>query len=438
MAPNAAGDVKLRERKLTKVDLIRDAIGRLDDFLTAWPDDPAADQASFSLASALVELESWPAAIARAQRYAERFPKSEYLDSYWFIIGYSHFARGEHRDALELCRRVAEAKRTDPATGRDVESRNKWQAIYISGQVHHSLGEPAKAVAEYTRVADRFPDAKETIAYFTRKAIELPEITTVKPQAADDDDKKRAGAVELKFRNVASCEVKVYRIDLLKFGLLQRDLANITKINLAGIRPLHEVKVELGDGKDYRDRTKNLELPLKDEGAYLVVCRGEDLHTSGLVLVTPLVLEVQEEAPSGRVRATVKNTVTDKYASEVQVKVIGSRNDKFKDGQTDLRGVFATDGIQGRSTVIARGGDGQYAFHRGSLELGPPPAPPAKPGAAKGDQPAQTAAPAPQAGQQQLLENLNQSNRMIQEQKGKELKDLYEKKQQGVKAQQAF
>src|SRR5206468_3743982 len=121
----------------------------------------------------------------------------------------------------------------------------------------------AEAIAEYNRVADRFPDARETIQYFTRKAIELPEITMVKPG--------EEAAAELKFRNVASCELKVYRIDLLKFGLLQHDLANITKINLAGIRPLHEARVELGDGKDYRDRSQKLELPITDEGAYLVV-----------------------------------------------------------------------------------------------------------------------------------------------------------------------
>jgi tetratricopeptide (TPR) repeat protein len=445
MAPNAATDPKLRERKITKVDLIRDAVSRLDDFLTVWPDDPAADQASFSLASALVELEAWPAAIERSNRFAERFTKSEYLDSFWYIVGYAHFARGEHRAALDMCRRVAEVTHKDPVTGRAAESKNKWRAIYISGQVHHSLGEPGAAIAEYTRVADRFPDAKETIDYFTRKSIELPEITAVKPPgiagaqgdpAADQPENKNARVeVELKFRNVASCEVKVYRIDLLKFGLLQRDLANITRINLAGIKPLYEAVVELGDGKDYRDRTKKLELPLREEGAYLVVTRGEDLHTSGLVLVTPLVVEVQEEASSGRVRATVKNSVTETYTSDVHVKVIGTRNDKFKDGATDLRGVFVADGILGRATVIARAGTGQYAFHRGQQDLGPPPAQPGKQQAPVAPSPA---ASEPGGAQQELLKEVFQGNRMIQEQKGKELQNLYDKKNFGVPAQQAF
>ncbi len=214
--------------------------------------------------------------------------KSDLVDSYWYIIGYCEFAEGKHEAALEMCRKVADYKHADKTTGREVESPNKWQAIYILGQIYHSLGEAAAAIREYRRVEDRFADAKEAIAYFLRKSIELPEVTTVKPGDAAE--------VELKFRNIASCDVKVYRIDLMKFSLLQRNLGGIVQINLAGIRPLHEASVKLGDGNDYRDRDKKLALPLKEEGAYLVVVRGEDLHASGLVLVTPLAVEVQEDA----------------------------------------------------------------------------------------------------------------------------------------------
>ena len=180
--------------------------------------------------------------------------------------------------------------------------------------------------------------------------------------------------MELKFRNIAACDVKVYRIDLMKFSLLRRNLGGIAQINLAGIRPLHETSVKLGDGKDYRDRTQKLALPLKDEGAYLVVCRGDDLHASGLVLVTPLAVEVQEDAVSGRVRTTVKDVKADRYVHNVQVKVIGSGNDDFVAGDTDLRGVFVADGIHGRSTVIARAEPSRYAFFRGTDGIWPPPA----------------------------------------------------------------
>ena len=88
--------------------------------------------------------------------YAKRYPKSELLDAYWYVIGYCHFAGGEHEAAMEMCRKVAETKRIDPATGREEDCRNKWQAIYILGQVYHSLGKAADAIREYRRVEDKF------------------------------------------------------------------------------------------------------------------------------------------------------------------------------------------------------------------------------------------------------------------------------------------
>jgi hypothetical protein len=137
------------------------------------------------------------------------------------------------------------------------------------------------------------------------------------------------------------------------------------RINLAGIRPQFETAVPLGDGKDYRDRTLRLPLPLKKEGAYLVVCRGENLHASGLVLITPLGVEVQADPRSGQVRATVKDLVADRYLSNVEVKVIGSFNEDFVSGTSDLRGVFVAEGIRGVPTVLAESPPGRYAFFRG-------------------------------------------------------------------------
>ena len=58
-APEAAADAKLREKKINRVDLIRQALAMLDDFLTGYPDDPAADQASFSLANALLDSKAY-------------------------------------------------------------------------------------------------------------------------------------------------------------------------------------------------------------------------------------------------------------------------------------------------------------------------------------------------------------------------------------------
>jgi len=88
-----------------------------------------------------------------------------------------------------------------------------------------------------------------------------------------------------------------------------------------------------------------------------------------LVLVTPLDIEVQEDVTSGRVRVNVKDIVRKAYADNVHVKVIGSANDSFVSGETDLRGIFIADGINGAATVIVRDKKDRYAFYRGMALL---------------------------------------------------------------------
>jgi tetratricopeptide (TPR) repeat protein len=423
-APEANTNEGLRKAGLTRVDLIGASVRMLDAFLSTWPNDPAADQAGFSLATALLDLGRFPEAAERSAAFARRYPNSQLLDSFWYIIGFSRFAEGRHDEALKTVKQVAEYVRKDAQTGAETPAASKWQALYIMGQIYHSLGKPAEAVEEYTKVKDRFPDAGEAIDFFTRKDLTLPEVTVVKPG--------EAGKVVLKFRNIADANVKAYRIDLLKFSLLQRNLSKITAINLAGIRPYHDLALKLGDGKDYRDRERELDLPLKDEGAYLVVCQGENLYTSGLVLVSPLVLEVQEDAPSGRVRVTVKDRVADKYVVDVHVKAIGTRNPGFKSGQTDLRGVFVADGIEGESTVIARVEPNRYAFHRGKVSLGAPPAP-----ATQAPQKREEAKQRVDV-QEQLLEQIRGTNEGFNSLQRGNYRKLLDNKTQGVDAQKAF
>jgi uncharacterized protein YfaS (alpha-2-macroglobulin family)/TolA-binding protein len=341
---------------LCRVDLTIRAWRMLEDFLTVHAEDPAADQAAFSTAGALLELGRYQQAADACERYAKRYPSSRLLDSFWYIIGYCRFADGQPEPAREMLERVAASTRTDAATGRTSESPNRWPALYILGQVFHSLDQPDEAIRYYRMVEDRFPDAKKSIAYFLRKAIRVPEVTTIRPGQPIE--------VELAYRNSATCDVRVYRIDLMKFALLQQDLSGITQIHLAGIEPHLATTVRLGDGRDYRDRTHPLRLELRDEGAYLVVCRGDDRYASGLVLITPLEVEVQHDPDSQEVRATVRDVVADRYLNDVEVKIAGSVNADFVTGRTDRRGLFVAQEIAGAPTVIAQAGPGRYAFHR--------------------------------------------------------------------------
>ncbi|MFK8114594.1 MAG: tetratricopeptide repeat protein [Rubripirellula sp.] len=427
-------DARLKSAGLTRVHLIDAAVNMLDHFVTAWPQDPANDQASFALATALIDLEQYAAAIQRSEQYAQRYPQSRLLDSFWYMIGYSHFELEHPEEALAMCRKVAETQVNDPASGGTRAADNRWEAIYIMGQIYHSLGQAAKAIDQYAKVKERFADATEAIKFFSRKEIALDEVTTIKPNDAKQ--------LELRFRNVATAAIKIYRIDLMKFGLMQRNLDRITAINLAGIKPYHEETIQLGDGNDFRDRTHSLELPLKEEGAYLIVCSSENLYASGLALVSPLKLLVQEDTGSGRVRVSVKDTSDDSFVNDVHAKVIGSANDDFVSGDTDLRGLFIADDIQGTSTVIAMRQteeSTQYAFFRGEVAMqGVVPkshkAQPAPADKQKSNAPANVGKPS-KGG---LRDNLFQMNRGFQaEQKGN-YDNLLNNGRTGVKSEEAF
>ena len=354
---------RAHQPKLDREALIGRAWQKLEAFLTGYPADPAADQAAFAAANAQLDLKRYADAAQAVTAYARRYPQSELLDSYWYILAYCDFATGKHAAAIEMCRKVAQAQHLDKQSGRMVDSPNKYRAIYILGQIYQSLGQRGDAIREYRRVEDRIPDAKSSASYFLRKQISLPDCTTLKPGTAAE--------VELSFRNIAACDVKVYRVDLMKFCEAGQALGDLSQVNLAGIRPLHEASVALRDGKDYCDHAQKLALPLKKEGAYLVVCRGEDLYASGLLLISPLEIESHFDPPTGQVRVFVKDATTGKYLSDVQVKLMPRQAAGVANvvGATDLRGVFVGNCPATAATIVAQAGSGRYAYF-----ASPPPA----------------------------------------------------------------
>ena len=59
--------------------------------------------------------------------------------------------------------------------------------------------------------------------------------------------------------------MKVYPVDLMRLYLTRRNLDGIAGIDLAGITPLVETTVKLGDGQDFDDKVRAIDLPA-DEG----------------------------------------------------------------------------------------------------------------------------------------------------------------------------
>jgi hypothetical protein len=259
---------------------------------------------------------------------------------------------------------------------------------------------------------------------FTRKSLKLPEVTVLRPPAAPPvaagglralpAAAPEAKRVELDYRNIAEVDVKVYPVDLMRLYLTRRSLEGIASIDLAGITPLLEKTIALGDGKDFDDKLKALDLPLSQEGAYLVMARGENLYASGIALVSPLEMEVIEEPGNSRVRVLVRDAATKAPVPKVAVKVIGTGNAAFFSGETDLRGVFVAEGVSGQVTAVAKQDVGKgaprYAFHRGTIAVGAPPTPTPLPGKAKSIQDAEQ----PPQSLEENLKRQNTSNQMRQ------------------------
>ena len=408
-APNAAKMPEENGTQPDRIDMLKHAADILTQFITLYPNDPLTDDAAFSLANAMLDLKNYPLTVELSERFRERYTNSAMVSSFQYMAALGHFWQHHYREALDAAVAVAEG-----------DSEDRTFAQYIVGQIHHARNNPGEAIQWYEKVKENYPDAAQAIEYFREKEIKMGEVNIFKPGENVSFD--------LNYRNIKGAYLQIYRVDLMKLYLQQKNLSNITQIQLAGISPEQEVEVELGDGKDYADKEKTIPLELKEEGAYLVICRGDDLFTSGLVLITPLTMEVQENAHSGRVRVNVRDTVDDTYRAEVHVKAIGSANEQFRSGETDLRGIYIADNIRGEATVIARDAEARYAFYRGETWLGAPKEQP-QPRQPKSEQ---------QGKPTDYQYNLRQQNRQMQQMNINQFEKMRRVQQKGIKVKAAF
>ncbi len=450
-ASSAFNDAGLRRELasagVTRSELLLQSIRMIQIFLSQSPTNPMADEASLALVGAFLELENYDSVVKLAGRFAGLYPRSNFLDSFQYSEALANFYLGKYDRAVEVAEKIARSVYKD-ASGVEQPSPNKWQAVYILGQIFDARRVPGKALEYYRQVADRFTDASSAIEFYTRKDLRVPEVSVVRPQIkpavaqAGETDRPDAHGfpaglravsvlrpvpnststkaplaspgIKLDYRNIAKADVTVYPVDLMQLYLTRRNLNGIAGIDLAGITPLVEKSVALGDGSDYDDRSRMIDLPLTKDGAYLVMIRGDNLYASGIVLVSPLELEVLEEAASGRVRISVRDARTKELVPKVQVKVIGSGNPQFFSGATDLRGVFVAEGVQGQVTAVVRKEATGYAFYRGTSYVGQPPVPQPAANAPAGQAAQPPAAPAQNQALDANLRLQNTSNNLRQ------------------------
>lgn len=442
---------------VSRTSLILEAIRYLDTYLALYPESPVADEASYSLANAWLELGEDLRVIALTEDLIHVFPDSKWLDRFRYMQALAWFRQGEFDKALSLAVQVANSTWKDER-GIDRPSPNKWLALYIAGQIYHAQLNTAKAIEYYEQVKTHFSDAAEAVRLFEQRFVRLPEVTIFHPASGgyyESDDWEKAlktngtaGApaaaikhatpfARIDYRNVDEVVLQVYRVDLMKLALAEKNLNNIAGVNLAGVRPLVEKTVRLDADRRFVDQSARipLELPTlpreadKDnEGAYLVICRGADRVASGLVLITPLALEVTEDADAGRARVNVVNAISRSGARDVHVKVIGSAMSQFRTGETDLRGVYIADGVAGSATAIARDEMGHFAFYRNPTATMLAMAPPMQQRMQAGTK---------MERQVDYFSNISDDNESIQMSNQLYLEDIFGQQQEGVQVQKA-
>ena len=360
-AKTAHQDPTLRALGLDQIAFTMDSIMLLREFMALYPDHVLSSSAGLNLVSAYLELEDYGNVAALAGRLGEHFTEPKIRDDFRYTRAVASWYEGRPSDAVDLLRGIADAVYTDER-GAESKSINKNLALYLLAQIHHASGELDVASRFYGMVKQFFPDAMDLFHELEESRLEINEVTEVLPGAKIN--------LPLRFKGVTEVELSLYPVDLMTLYLREGDLESVAKVNLAGIAPVAKETFQLEPLKGLKVGETVLKLPKLAKGAYLAMARSQGLFTSGLVLVTDLELLVRENGPQGQVRTQVTRVDEDGYLADVEIRVVGSQDGRIQTGKTDKRGLFVTSGVNGTSTVIARFGEREYAFHRGAEALG--------------------------------------------------------------------
>ena len=334
------------DNDLSPNDLIARAVELLHEFLTYHADQPYADEATFSLLNAYRDLGMHEDCLNKAGEAAQRYSEGDYVDRFRYIRALAAFHLDKYDEAIEAARAVADSYSDDSNYAR-----------FILGQMYQALGKAKEALEAYREVRSEFADAEMSIDYLERRFLRMPEVVVGVPGEAI--------SVELSYCNATTVEVLAYRVDLMRLFLKEKNLDRIAGVKLAGITPTCTFERKLPEVPTGTTGKATIDLPFEKMGAYLVLVRANEAFASGLALITPLTMEVQEL--QGAARATVLQGKEKKPANNVFSKCSDGYN--FTSGKTDLRGAVTLAAESGeRITIVARRGKDEYAFFRSKAE----------------------------------------------------------------------
>jgi alpha-2-macroglobulin len=258
---------------------------------------------------------------------------------------------------MEYLEPVAYEKFKD-SEGINRDSPNKLYALRLIAETMHSKGKIDEATEIYEQIKNNFADANRTLEILQEKTMKIDDLITVPIEENT--------AINVKHKNIKKITAKIYKVDFVILALTEKDLSDVTKVNLSGIKPMIEKEYELEYDELYLPSETNIDLPITEMGAYLVVIRSDFGERSAIVIKSDYRIDVVEKS-NGRVRVIVTDK-NNNFVSGMKMYFIGSNNQSFKVTETDIRGIAEVEGINGRVMIIGNL-EGQYIFYRGESGL---------------------------------------------------------------------
>ncbi|MDR2733058.1 MAG: tetratricopeptide repeat protein [Spirochaetota bacterium] len=341
-------------QNLTKDWLYAESFAMFDEVLAALPETLLAQEAAFTKATFLFELERYAEVMEHTQNALAAYTNSHFKDSFEYLCAGALFFEQRFEEAGKACLALAES-RYPQLNGGEGASRYRDYALFMLAKIRHSEQRYDEAMRLYDQIKYRFRDARNSMDYLKNKYISLPEITRIIP---GEEAKLR-----IESRNIQKASLELYKVDFLILCLKQRDLTTVRDVNLRGIRPSLSTQISLGDGQDGMTAVHETMIPLPPEesGAWLIVVKGDGFQQSGMIIRSNLVLDsmIMED---GTIRASAHDRVSKKPLQGVSVRFIPAGGDTAITVATDPRGI--AEGRMAGVMTIAAEYNGEYAFRR--------------------------------------------------------------------------
>jgi uncharacterized protein YfaS (alpha-2-macroglobulin family)/tetratricopeptide (TPR) repeat protein len=245
--------------------------------------------------------------------FAAEHPLDERVAKILMDEAHWHAGNGRPEEAYRVWNRVRTRYRSRPEASQ--------AALRIGILFEETLGEVARAVAEYRTLAEEFPEAKEAKEAKRRLSVLRREELEIRlPRAFRTDETPH---LEVVTRNVDAVSARLYEVDLVEYFRRHRTLAGLEDVLVDVVRPDETMKREVPGAEPYRRREWKLEIPRKGPGAAIVVVESPTLRAMTLLVVSDLTIITKEWR--GGTLAFAQDARTGKPAAGVEVLAAGSR-----------------------------------------------------------------------------------------------------------------